>query len=159
MISPKASKETSDLKKNVNSNKKQTKKPVLKPTKLAIENIESEQGQPTKPKKDSNIFNQNGLSVSDQPHFEGGTEAFFKFIGDNYIVPNEKGLKGKIFMQFIIEKDGSLADIKCLKDIGFGSGQEAIRVLKTSPKWKPGYLDGKPVQCTYQLPIAIESPE
>lgn len=93
------------------------------------------------------------------PEFPGGTAAFYKFIGDNYVVPNEKGLKGNIYIQFVVEKDGSLAEIKCIKDIGYGSGDEAIRVLKKSPKWKPGFREGREVRCTYQLPIAIESPE
>ncbi len=100
-----------------------------------------------------------GFPIEITPEFPGGTVAFYKFIGDNYNVPKEKGLKGKIFIQFVVETDGSLTDVKCLRDIGYETGYEAIRVVKTSPKWTPAVNDGKPVRCTYQLPISIESPE
>jgi hypothetical protein len=55
----------------------------------------------------------------------------------------EKDIKGKIYTTFIIEKDGSISDIKILRDLGYGTGKEIIRVLKLSPKWSPGIKDGK----------------
>ena len=94
-----------------------------------------------------------------KPLFPGGIEAFYKFIGDNYKIPNELGLKGTIYISFVVEKDGTLTDIKCIRDIGFDTGKEAIRVLKTSRNWSPGMVDGKYVRCTYELPIMIQSPE
>ena len=58
-------------------------------------------------------------------------------------------------MSFIVETDGSLSNIKTIKDIGYGTGDEAIRVLKNSPKWKPGKIGEKPVRAEYSLPISI----
>lgn len=94
-------------------------------------------------------------AVEVRPEFPGGIQKFYEFIGQNYIVPNIKDLKGKVFVQFVIEKDGSLSDTKVMRDIGYGTGMEALRVLALSPKWKPGIQNGKPVRVLYSLPIAI----
>lgn len=89
-----------------------------------------------------------------RPTFPGGIQAFYDFVGKNYKAP-EENIKGKVFIQFVIEKDGSLTDIKSVRDIGHGTGEEAIRVLKLSPKWIPGEQDGKKVRVQYSLPISI----
>jgi len=102
---------------------------------------------------DNNIYNTAGIEV--KPEFPGGYEAFYKFIAENYKTPNVVGLNGKVYVAFVIEKDGSITDIKVLRDIGYGTGKEAIRVLKISPKWLPGQQNGKTVRCTYSLPINI----
>ena len=103
------------------------------------------------------IHKSDGLILSEQPEFIGGKEAFYKYVGQNYKVPDVAGLKGTIYISFVVETNGTLTDIKCLRDIGFDSGKEAIRVLKASPIWKPGTIDGQPVRCQYQLPIMISS--
>nr|WP_315151749.1 M56 family metallopeptidase [uncultured Flavobacterium sp.] len=95
--------------------------------------------------------------VSDKPTFPGGIEKFYQFVGTNFKTPSEPNLKGKIYITFIIEKDGSLSDFKILRDIGYGTGDEAVRVLKLSPKWIPGKIDGNPVKVMYSLPITIQS--
>ncbi len=108
--------------------------------------------------EDPNIlYNSAGIEV--KPDFPGGIAKFYSFVGSNFNVPEEEGLKGKIFVQFVVEKDGSLTDIKVLRDIGFGTGAEAIRVLKKCPRWAPGEQNGKKVRCTYQLPISVQAPE
>lgn len=99
------------------------------------------------------IYNTSGVDI--KPEFEGGMEKFYKFIGQNFKVPDEEGLRGKIFVSFVVEKDGSLGDIKVIRDIGYGTGNEAIRVLKICPKWKPGELNGKKVRVIYSMPINI----
>ncbi len=104
---------------------------------------------------DNTIYNTAGIEV--KPEFLGGMDKFYKFIAENFKTPNTAGLKGKIYVTFVVEKDGSLTDIKVLRDIGYGTGKEAIRVLKLCPKWLPGEQDGKKVRCTYSLPISIES--
>ena len=91
-----------------------------------------------------------------KPDFPGGIQAFYTFVGNNFRMPDEKDLKGKVFITFIVEKDGSLTDIKTIRDIGYGTGEEAVRVLKLSPKWIPGEIDGKPVRVQYSLPINIQ---
>ncbi|WP_396185536.1 DUF2059 domain-containing protein [Flavobacterium sp.] len=102
---------------------------------------------------DNTVYNTAGIDV--KPDFPGGIDEFNKFISKNINSPSEVGLKGKIYVTFIIEKDGSLTDIKVLRDIGYGTGKEAIRVLELSPKWSPGEQNGKKVRCTFSLPIAI----
>mgnify|MGYP000013415708 CR=1 FL=1 len=107
--------------------------------------------------EDNSIYNTAGIEV--KPDFPGGIEKFYKFVGKNYQVPEEEGLKGKVFVSFVVEKDGSLTDIKVIRDIGYGTGKEAIRVLKSCPKWNPGEQNGKEVRVLYSLPINIQSAE
>jgi protein TonB len=107
--------------------------------------------------EDNNIYNTAGIEL--KPDFPGGMEKFYKYVGKNYQVPEEEGLKGKVFVSFVVEKDGSLTDIKVIRDIGYGTGKEAIRVLKSCPKWNPGEQNGKKVRVLYSLPISIQSAE
>jgi len=107
--------------------------------------------------EDNAIYNTAGIEV--KPDFPGGLEKFYKFVGKNFQVPEEEGLKGKVFVTFVVEKDGSLTDIKVIRDIGYGTGKEAIRVLKSCPKWNPGEQNGKKVRVLYSLPISIQSAE
>ncbi|MET0759443.1 MAG: energy transducer TonB [Flavobacterium sp.] len=95
--------------------------------------------------------------VDVKPEFPKGTDAFYKFIAKNFKSPEEEGLNGKIIMTFVIETDGSISNIKVLQDVGYGSGEEAMRVLKKTDKWIPGKFDGKPVRVLYHLPITIQS--
>ena len=92
-----------------------------------------------------------------KPEYSKGIEAFYKFIAKNFNIPEEEGLKGKIIISFVIENDGSLSNMKVLQDVGFDTGDEAIRVLKMSEKWKPGQKDGKTVRVLYSFPITIQS--
>jgi protein TonB len=105
---------------------------------------------------DNTIYNKTGVEV--HPEFPGGIKNFYAFVAKNYKMPNEEELKGIVFVIFVVEKDGSLTDIKIFKDIGFETGKEAIRVLKLSPKWKPAELNGKKVRCSYSLPIILPDP-
>jgi len=107
--------------------------------------------------EDNNIYNTAGIEV--KPDFPGGMAKFYKFVGNNYRTPEEEGLAGKVYVTFVVEKDGSLTDIKVVRDIGFGTGKEAIRVLKSCPKWNPGEQNGKKVRVLYSLPITIQSAE
>ncbi len=107
--------------------------------------------------EDNNVYNSAGLEV--QPEFPGGMDKFYGFVGKSFNVPDEEGINGKIYVSFTVEKDGTLTDIKVLRDVGFGTGNEAIRVLKKCPKWAPGEQNGKKVRCTYSLPITIKSAE
>ncbi|WP_348825196.1 M56 family metallopeptidase [Flavobacterium aestuarii] len=110
----------------------------------------------TLPDEDDTVRSLAGLEI--KPEFPGGIEEFYKFIGKNYQAPKEEGLKGKVYITFIVEKDGSLSDFKVLRDIGYGTGEEAVRVLKLSPNWLPGTINNKPVRTLYSLPITIQSP-
>ncbi|WP_293874232.1 energy transducer TonB [Flavobacterium sp.] len=107
--------------------------------------------------EDNTIYNSAGIEVN--AAFPGGLDKFYKFVGKNFQVPEEDGLKGKVFVTFVVEKDGSLTDIKVIRDIGYGTGKEAIRVLKSCPRWNPGEQNGKKVRVLYSLPISIQSGE
>ena len=104
---------------------------------------------------DNQIYNTAGIEV--KPDFPGGINKFYKYVGDNYQTPEEDGLNGKVYVTFVVEKDGSLTDIKVIRDIGYGTGKEAIRVLKKSPRWSPGEQNGKKVRVLYSLPITIQT--
>ncbi len=70
---------------------------------------------------------------------------------------SKNNISGKAYMQFMVEKDGSLSEFKIVKDAGFGIGDEIIRVLKLSPNWLPGTQEGKPVRVMYNLPVTIQA--
>ena len=106
-------------------------------------------------KGENDIYNT--TDISEKPDFPGGIMEFYKFVGQNYKTPEQPNLKGKVYITFIIEKDGSISDVKNIRDIGFGTGDEAVRVIKLSPKWLPGKMDGVPVRVMYSLPITIQS--
>lgn len=118
--------------------------------------VSNTQKNPTDEVDCKNFFSTACVEV--KPEYPGGIKEFYKYISEKYKAPNVKGLSGKLLIGFTVEKDGSLADIKVLKDIGYGTGEEAIRVLKKCKKWTPAYQDGKEVRCTYMLPITIMTP-
>lgn len=98
------------------------------------------------------------ITAEQQPSFRGGMLGFYKFLAANLRYPDAMmryHVQGKVIVEMTIEKDGSLSDIKTLSDIGSGSAEEAIRVLKLSPKWSPGYQNGQPVRVRYTLPIVF----
>lgn len=104
------------------------------------------------------IFNSAGVEV--KPEYPGGVDKFRAFIGKNFQAPEDEDFKGgKIFVSFVVERDGTLTDVKILRDAGFGTGKEALRVFKMSTtKWAPAEQNGKKVRCSYQLPINIQAP-
>ncbi len=109
-------------------------------------------------KGENDIYSTAG--VSENPEYPGGIDKFYTFIGKNFQIPktpDEGKLKGKIYTTFVIEKDGSLSNYKILRDIGYGTGEEAIRVLKLCPNWNPGKINGEPVRTMYSLPITIQT--
>lgn len=96
--------------------------------------------------------------VEEQPQPEGGLEAFYRFIGENLQYPAqavEEGIEGKVYVQFIVNKNGSLEDIQAIKGIGGGCNEEAVRVLSMSNNWKPGLQRGQPVNVRMVIPITF----
>lgn len=94
--------------------------------------------------------------VEEIPEFPGGVEALMDFVGKNVKYPEqakEKEISGRVFIGFVIEKDGSVNEVKVLRGIGGGCDDEAVRVVKAMPKWKPGKQKGEPVRVSYMLPI------
>ena len=104
---------------------------------------------------DNTVYNSAGLQV--QPDFPGGIDAFRALISKNFRMPEiDQNLNVKIYVSFVVERDGSLTAIKVLRDPGYGLGKEAERVLKSlKTKWSPGIQNGKPVRASFNLPIAI----
>lgn len=100
--------------------------------------------------------------VDTEPQFPGGMDAMYKFLQDNIRYPRlalENNITGKVYVTFVVEKDGSISLPRLLRDIGGGCGQEAIRLVKSMPKWKPGEQQGKPVRVQYNLPVNFSIPE
>ena len=103
--------------------------------------------------EDGELF---GCIVETMPSFRGGQQKLFEFIGNNVVYPQEAidaGVEGRVFVEFYIEKDGSVTDGKVLKGIGYGCDEEALRVIGLMPKWSPGQQRGKAVRVRYTLPI------
>ncbi len=105
--------------------------------------------------QEDKIYSVDELKV--KPEFPGGVNALYSIIAKNFRSPElDKDATLKIFMSFVVEKDGSMSNIKIVKDPGHGMGAEAERVLKTvTDKWKPGMEKDKPVRVSYMLPISI----
>lgn len=100
--------------------------------------------------------------VEEQAEFPGGMEAMYAYIVKNLKYPEaakEKGIEGRVFVSFIIEKDGSISNILVKRAIGGGCEEAAVEMIKNMPKWKPGKQRGKPVRCQFTLPIKFELPK
>jgi periplasmic protein TonB len=94
--------------------------------------------------------------VEEQPGYPGGEEARIAYLQQNIKYPEEAkelGIQGKVFVTFVVEVDGSITDVRVLRGIGGGCDEEAIRVVKSMPKWVPGKQRGVPVRVQFNLPI------
>ncbi len=95
--------------------------------------------------------------VESMPEFPGGQQALFKYLSENIkypVIAQENGIQGKVVCQFTVNKDGSIVDIEVVRSGGDPSlDKEAVRVIKTMPKWKPGKQRGKPVRVKYTVPV------
>ncbi len=94
--------------------------------------------------------------VEQQPEFQGGHLTMYNYLKTNLIYPQaalKRQIQGKVFMSFIVEKNGQLSDITILKGLGYGCDEEAVRLLETMPLWKAGKQGGKVVRVKYNLPI------
>ncbi|OAQ37996.1 hypothetical protein A5893_16645 [Pedobacter psychrophilus] len=93
------------------------------------------------------------------PSFPGGLQAFGKFLGGNLNYPKaakDAKIEGRVYAQFVVEKDGSLTEVKIVRRIGYGCDEEAKRVLELSPKWNPGVQNGEKVRVIYTVPIFFQ---
>ena len=103
---------------------------------------------------DEEIF----LVVENEPEFPGGSDSLYAYIARNIKYPEtakKEKIEGRVFVTFVIEKDGQVSSAKILRDIGGGCGEEAIRVVKSMPKWKPGTQRGNPVRFQFNLPVSF----
>lgn len=94
--------------------------------------------------------------VEQMPEFPGGEQAMNDFLWKNLKYPQmakDKGIQGKVWLSFVVDKDGTIKDVEVLRGIGGGCDEESVRVVKLMPKWKPGYQSGKPVMVKFRFPI------
>ena len=94
--------------------------------------------------------------VENMPEFPGGRGKLMQYLASHIKYPpyaKEAGIQGRVFINFVVEKDGSITAVKVLRGIGGGCDEEAVRVVKSMPKWKPGMQRGKPVRVSFNLPV------
>ena len=103
-----------------------------------------------------------GVMEERMPEFPGGEQALFDFLAKNIRYPQvarDSNIQGKVYVQFVVEKDGTITNPKVVRDIGGGCGEEALRVVRMMPNWKPGSQRGKIVRMTYYLPVIFQLEE
>ena len=97
--------------------------------------------------------------AENQPKPKGGMALFYEYVQSNLKYPTEAkqlGIEGKVFVQFIVDPEGNLTDVKSVKGIGGGCDEEAIRVVKESLPWNPALQDGKKVNVRMILPVTFK---
>ena len=97
--------------------------------------------------------------VEQKPSFPGGEAAMYKWLNDNIIYPaaaSEEGVQGKVTVQFIVEKDGSISHVQVVRGKHPALDAEAARVIRKMPRWTPGRNNGQPVRVTYHLPVQFK---
>lgn len=111
--------------------------------------------EPEQAIKEEEIF----ISVEKMPEFPGGETELYKYLNKNLKYPDiakEQNLQGRVYITFVVEKDGSIANPKVARDIGGGCGEEALRVVRNMPKWTPGKQRTQTVRVQYTLPVIFQ---
>jgi protein TonB len=115
--------------------------------------------EPPKPEPPKNeIFE----FVEQMPEFPGGDDALSAYLSKNIKYPkqaNEQGISGRVVINFVVNENGDIADVKVARGIGCGCDEEAMRVVRSMPNWRPGKQNGKAVRVSYSLPITFELEE
>ncbi len=96
--------------------------------------------------------------VEQMPSFPGGNEALMKFLSDNVkypVVAQENGVQGRVVVSFVVEKDGSITDVKVVRSVDPSLDKEAARVVKSMPRWIPGKQNGAAVRVKYNVPVSF----
>ena len=111
----------------------------------------------TRPVQEEEIVEEEIFMIVEQvPEYPGGDEARLNFLRNNIKYPQmarEAGIQGTVYVGFVVEKDGSVTQVKVLRGIGGGCDEEAVRVTKMMPKWKAGKQRGKEVRVSYNMPV------
>ncbi len=97
--------------------------------------------------------------VEEMPGYPGGDAKMYEYLVKNIKYPQiarESSIQGRVFVNFVVEPDGSVTNVKVLRGIGGGCDEEAMRVVKSMPKWKPGKQRGKAVRVSYTLPVVFK---
>jgi periplasmic protein TonB len=107
------------------------------------------------PKVDENVYD----FVEKQPSFPGGEAELQAYLSKNIKYPQfaqESSIQGRVYVQFVVERDGSITDVKTVKDIGGGCGKEAERVVRSMPKWSAGEQNGRAVRVKFTVPVLFK---
>lgn len=97
--------------------------------------------------------------VEQKPEFPGGEAAMYKWLSDNIVYPSaasEEGVQGRVVVEFVVDRDGSITNVKVVRQRHPALDKEALRVIKAMPKWIPGRNNGQPVKVTYTLPVTFK---
>jgi protein TonB len=96
--------------------------------------------------------------VEEMPEFPGGQSALMKYLSENIrypVIAQENGIEGRVICSFVVERDGSITDVQVVRGVDPSLDREAVRVIQSMPKWKPGKQRGKPVRVRFTLPIVF----
>jgi tonB family C-terminal domain len=124
----------------------------------ASANAQDKRGKTTQTRKDTATDDKVYEVCEQMPIFEGGDAALLKYLGENLKYPDktkDRGVQGRVVIGFIVEKDGSLTDVKVLRPVDIDLDAEVLRLVKGMPKWIPGRHNGQRVRVKYLLPIHI----
>lgn len=111
----------------------------------------------TKPVEEEKVYNI--AMVEQKPEFVGGEAAMYKWLSENIVYPSaasEEGVQGRVVVEFVVGKDGSITNVRVLRPRHPALDKEAVRVVKAMPKWIPGRNNGQPVKVTYTLPVTFK---
>ncbi len=113
---------------------------------------------PPKPVQKEEATDEIFVVVENQPEFPGGNAAMMKFLSDNIkypVIAQENGLQGRVITNFVVERDGSITDVQVVRGVDPSLDREAIRVIQSMPRWKPGQQRGQPVRVRFTLPVVF----
>ena len=99
--------------------------------------------------------------VEGMPSYPGGDEAMYQYISENLGYPKVarlKGIEGRCYVRFVVEKNGDLTNIQVARGLGYGCDEEAMRVVRNMPSWNPPTHKGVPARCLYIIPITFKLP-
>ncbi len=97
--------------------------------------------------------------LEEMPEFPGGPAAMMKWLGDHVRYPAiaaENNIQGRVMVSFVVETDGSVSNVKVVRGVDPSLDKEAVRLIESMPKWKPGMQTGKPVRCRYNIPVTFK---
>lgn len=156
-------KDEKKLKEGVQSKQKETNQPVTRNS-VQSQNISSSQSQSNvssfnagakpEPVKTDAVFD----VVEEMPSFPGGASGLMAYLGQNIkypVVAEENGIQGRVIVTFVVERDGSITDVKVVKSVDPSLDKEAVRVIKIMPRWKPGKQNGAAVRVKYTTPVTF----
>lgn len=109
------------------------------------------------PSAENKMYDMGQVDV--EPEFDGGQKEFTRYVSSNLKYPaaaRQNNVQGKVYLSFVVEKDGSISDVKVRQGIGSGCDEEAVRILQSSPNWKPGSIKGSPVRTYCTLPLNFQ---